>query len=876
MTEMKTQLSFIFTAHGFTTDEAGLESLSPADRQWKKLFDQDRWKALYLLGFDASAAGSGSFLFLHRLASAFTGILMTSPLFPFLKEKMEVSLPEEEKRKILQALPYGPGTEWVDEDWVEMAVKKLNEAFHRDYLSSGKDPQDYLRARRKDAKIPDRIYFHLVEDNRNEAYPFAFLATYATFDDAGKARQMPLSYALKEYKDDRGKLLHLFSSLDKAASVLPALGPFVEDGTMLHPFGLRANEAYDFLKAVPALEEKGIYCRIPNWWKSGSRRPSVTISMGAAKPESLGLDAILSLTPELSVDGRKLTKKELQELLAQSDGLAFFKGKWVEVDHDRLAKLLKLMEKQRGTVSFREALRLTSTSDDRELSYVPGTWMKKMLHAMKDPGSIRSIAVPKTLHAHLRPYQEVGFHWMYTLASLGFGMCLADDMGLGKTLEVLAFLAKVREKHADFHVLLIVPASLLGNWAREIEKFLPSLPFTILHGQKKEVLDEMASHPSGFLTITTYGMALRLESLKQVTWDMEILDEAQAIKNPATRQTRAVKAIPARCRLAMTGTPIENNLTNLWSLFDFLNPGLLGSRLHFNGFMRKLAEKDGGYEPLKRMIAPFLLRRLKTDKSIINDLPEKTEIVEYVPLSARQIALYRKELDTLSRALKTSDPGGIERKGLVLSAISKLKQICNHPDEFLGSSRFKPEDSGKFIRLREICEALYEKREPVLIFTQYREMVGPLSDFLTSVFGLPGLVIHGGTPVKKRMDLVDTFNSEKYIPFMVLSLKAAGTGLNLTKASTVIHFDRWWNPAVENQATDRAYRIGQKQHVMVYKFVSEGTIEEKINDMIEDKKALADETLGTGASWITELSDRELMDLLKLDGEEGEDSHDLV
>jgi non-specific serine/threonine protein kinase len=252
-------------------------------------------------------------------------------------------------------------------------------------------------------------------------------------------------------------------------------------------------------------------------------------------------------------------------------------------------------------------------------------------------------------------------------------------------------------------------------------------------------------------------MALRLEGLKRRTWDMEILDEAQAIKNPGTRQTRAVKAIPARNRLAMTGTPVENSLSNLWSLFDFLNPGLLGSRLHFAGFVRELADRESGYEPLKRMIAPFILRRLKTDKSIINDLPEKTEIVEYVPLSARQAALYGKELDLLAHSLKEAKPDGLQRKGLVLTAISKLKQICNHPDEFLGSSRFKPEDSGKFVRLREICEALYEKREPVLVFTQYREMVGPLCDFLTSVFGMPGLSIHGGTPVKKRMELVDEF-----------------------------------------------------------------------------------------------------------------------
>lgn len=322
-------------------------------------------------------------------------------------------------------------------------------------------------------------------------------------------------------------------------------------------------------------------------------------------------------------------------------------------------------------------------------------------------------------------------------------------------------------------------------------------------------MEEKAAHPETFLTITTYGMAQRLEGLKQVHWAAEILDEAQNIKNPNTRQTRAVKAIPARSRLAMTGTPVENNLTNLWSLFDFLNPGLLGSRSRFLRFVKDLSEEDRGYEPLRKMTGPFVLRRLKTDKHILSDLPDKLETVEYIPLSMKQTALYQGELDKLSHMLKEERSGGIRRKGLVLGAIAKLKQICNHPDEFLGQNRFRPEDSGKFIRLREICEVLLERREPVLVFTQYREMTEPLARYLTKVFGRPGLVIHGGTAVKKRMELVDEFNGENYIPFMVLSIKAAGTGLNLTKASSVIHFDRWWNPAVEDQATDRAYRIGQ-------------------------------------------------------------------
>lgn len=865
------ELSFIFTEKGFRVDEGDEIELSPAMKTWKERFEADRWQALYDLGFQEKGEGSPSFSFLYRLASSFDHVLLTSPLFPFLKGKLEVSLPEEEKKSLLSALPYGLGMEWVDGNWLSLAEGKLNEAFHRDFHHFDGTVEAYISSKKKGVSLPDRIYFHLVENRSDEIYPFAFLATYATFDREGRARQMPLYYALEEYKKDREKLIRLLSSLNKAADIMPRLSDFVEDGTILHPFGVTAEEAWHFLKAVPLLEEKGIYCRIPNWWKKGRSRPSISVSLGGSAAEPLGLDTILSLRPELSVDGVKLTMADVHRLMKETEGLSFIKGKWVEVDHDRLAKLLGKMEKLGGAVTFRDALQMEGKETGGDVSYVPGTWLSQMLRMMKNPSSIGRISLPKTFKASLRPYQMEGFKWLCTLSKLGFGMCLADDMGLGKTVQVLAYLEKMRTENPTARCLLIVPASLLGNWEKEISRFAPSLSYTLLHGQKAEEMKAKAARPETFLTMTTYGMAQRLEELKTVDWDAEILDEAQNIKNPNTRQTRAVKAIRAACRLAMTGTPVENNLLNLWSLFDFLNPGLLGSRMHFLRFVKGLSGEERGYEPLRKMTGPFVLRRLKTDKSIISDLPDKLEMVEYVPLSVKQTALYRGELERLSKMLKEEKNGGIRRKGLVLTALAKLKQICNHPDEFLGQDRFKPEDSGKFIRLREICETLHERREPVLIFTQYREMTEPLSRFLTAVFGRPGLIIHGGTPVKKRMELVDRFNGEDYIPFMILSLKAAGTGLNLTKASTVIHFDRWWNPAVEDQATDRAYRIGQKKNVMVYKFVSQGTVEEKINDMIEDKKKLAREAVGSGEAWITELSDKELMDLMKLDSGEGDD-----
>ncbi len=345
------------------------------------------------------------------------------------------------------------------------------------------------------------------------------------------------------------------------------------------------------------------------------------------------------------------------------------------------------------------------------------------------------------------------------------------------------------------------------------------------------------------------------------------MDEAQAIKNPLSKQTKNIKALSASGKIALTGTPVENDLSNLWSLFDFLDKGLLGTSAEFKNFTKTLSENPAGYAKLKKMISPFMLRRLKTDKAIISDLPEKNEITDYISFSKKQSVLYKKYVDELEKKLEKAKFESIERKGLVLSSLMKLKQICNHPDQFLGMENYDESDSGKFEMLRQICQTIYEKRERVLIFTQFKEITGKLDDFLSEIFGTRGFVLHGGTTVKKRTQMVEEFQSEKYIPYMVLSVKAGGTGLNLTKANHVIHFDRWWNPAVENQATDRAFRIGQTKNVMVHKFVCKGTIEEKIDELIEGKKQLAKNVIGetSGESWISEMSNEELFNLLKLE-----------
>jgi non-specific serine/threonine protein kinase len=502
---------------------------------------------------------------------------------------------------------------------------------------------------------------------------------------------------------------------------------------------------------------------------------------------------------------------------------------------------------------------------------VAGPWLAETLKGLRSPQGLAQIDPGDALEGVLRPYQQVGVRWLYLLTKLGLGACLADDMGLGKTIQVLALLLvlKRQESAKPQPSLLVAPASLLANWAAEIERFAPGLKTLIAHPSALPAAELKALETARLrdvdLVITSYGSLLRVPWIAEVPWRLAVLDEAQAIKNPDAKQTRAVKKLKAGGRLALTGTPVENRLGDLWSIFDFVNPGLLGTAKEFASFAKRLGDRlHGSYGPLRELVRPYILRRLKTDKTVIADLPDKTEIKVFCPLSRHQAALYQQAVKELAEQL--ADATGIRRKGLVLSFLMRFKQICNHPSQWLGDGAWGEADSGKWARLRDIAEVVAARQEKMLVFTQFREVIAPLAAFLGSVFERPGLVLHGETEVKKRGDLVRRFQNDEAVGFFVLSLKAGGSGLNLTAASHVVHFDRWWNPAVENQATDRAFRIGQTKNVLVHKFVCRGTVEEKIDQLIESKRQLSQELLEGGADLLLrELKDDELLKLVALD-----------
>lgn len=861
----KPQLNFIFTAAGFCPDLTQDSVVKTEMERWR---EDDGYPALYQLGLDGITEDSSpSEGFLYQVADTFFHALTDLPELEIARENAEVLLSEEAAEKLLQAVPFVIGSEYISKDWIENVFRKLLGIYVKDILAYDGMVEMYLTERSQKLRVPERVFFHLVE-NKDTEFPFAFLATYATKDADGRVQHVPLKYALTEYHDEREKLLTLLSCLNRAAEISELIADFMEKGELFHPLRLTAEEAYTFLTQIEAIENTGIICRIPNWWRKKSSSVSMSVSLGDEKPSMLGFDTLISMRPRLTVDGVELSESDIRKLLSQTEGLAFLKGKWIEVDHERLRKLLADMEDGEGYISLMDALRMQMGAEKKQLDVgtliTNGKWLSTLLLNLRRPENIRKLAVPTSVRAVLRPYQNNGYNWLNYMDKLGFGACLADDMGLGKTLQVLAYLEKMRKSRKDAKVLLIVPASLLGNWQREAEKFVPSMRFTILHGKAAQTLGKELEENETFLTITTYGMAARVKQLCDIAWDCIILDEAQAIKNPVAKQTREIKKLSGRMRIVMTGTPIENDLTNLWSLFDFLNKGLLGTSAEFHQFYKGLKEHPERYAQLKSMVTPFMLRRIKTDKQIIADLPDKLETVDYAGMSKKQVVLYRKVVADMEEKILSSE--GIERRGIVLATIMKLKQICNHPDQYLGQQTFSMEDSGKFAMLRELCETIYEKRERVLIFTQFREITDYLATFLREIFHMDGYVLHGGTPVAKRGKIVEAFQGDDYVPFMVLSVKAGGTGLNLTKANHVIHFDRWWNPAVENQATDRAFRIGQTKNVVVHKLVCQGTIEEKIDAIIESKRELAESVIGSGSEkWITELSNDELMSLLRLE-----------
>jgi superfamily II DNA or RNA helicase len=680
-----------------------------------------------------------------------------------------------------------------------------------------------------------------------------------------------------------GRASRLFAPLERAlASAKP------------EALDLDVGTAWTFLgEGAAVLAEAGFGVIVPSeLTAAGQRRLRLRMRVGAKSKVAgvvsgaagLGLDELLTVEWQAVIGDEALTLRELTALAKQKAPLVRFRGAWVAIDPSELGDIQKRIGGGPGRLMMREAVQAALAGEIRQgqLSVAVSATgsFAELLERLRQNGS-SALAAPATLKATLRPYQERGLNWLATMGSLGLGACLADDMGLGKTMQLLAFLLHRAEQapRDERPALLVAPTSVVGNWERELERFAPSLHVTQHYGAERLRAASDFPKGTGSLVITSYGLLRRdAELLAKVDWSVVALDEAQNIKNAASATARAARNLSASQRFALTGTPVENRLAELWSILEFANPGLLGP---LETFRRELAlpiERYGNDEVaarLRRIVGPFILRRLKSDPKIIEDLPPKNEMKVVCSLTREQATLYKAVVDEELRRIEAAE--GIERRGRVLALLTFTKQICNHPAQYLGDAGPLPQRSGKLDRITEMLEEALAAGDKALVFTQFREMGDRLARQFASKLGSEVVFLHGGTPKKARDEMVRRFQEEAHGPrIFVLSLKAGGTGLNLTAASHVFHYDRWWNPAVEDQATDRAYRIGQKRAVQVHKLICAGTVEDKIDRLLEQKRKLASKVVGSGEQWITELGTSELRDLFTLSqdaivgGDEGE------
>ncbi len=623
-----------------------------------------------------------------------------------------------------------------------------------------------------------------------------------------------------------------------------------------------------------ALRAKGVSLLLPRAWSIAAPSLRLRVSTPAvagATQSAVGMNELVAYNWELALGDIVLTHQEMARLANAKSDLVRLRGHWVQADHQTLVKAARYVT---GQVSDQTTLgtllgELVTSAPPVPVEEVTTTgWVSTLLDSTREPVEIE---VPVGLHAELRPYQRRGLDWLAFMSSLGLGAVLADDMGLGKTVQVLALLA---HEQATTPTLLVCPMSVVGNWQREAERFVPGLRVLVHHGNNRLAGAELAAAvASADLVITTYALVARdLEQLSELSWDRVVLDEAQHIKNSATAQSRAARAVPARHRLALTGTPVENRLEELRSILDFANHKMLGNPQQFRARFAVPIEREQNQEAaarLRTITAPFVLRRVKTDPAVISDLPEKFEMIVRANLTAEQATLYKAVVDEMLKQIDKSE--GLSRKGAVLAALTRLKQVCNHPAHFLsdGSAvlRRGQHRSGKLGLVEDILESVIADADKALLFTQFREYGELIAPYLRERFGVDVPFLHGGVSKTGRDKMVASFQEGSGPPLMLLSLKAGGTGLNLTAANHVVHLDRWWNPAVENQATDRAFRIGQRKDVQVRKLVCVGTVEERIDAMLTSKKELADLAVGTGESWVTEMSTEQLSELLRLGDE---------
>jgi non-specific serine/threonine protein kinase len=799
-----------------------------------------------------------------------------------VENALRVAPMEEALARFVRLAPLMKGVELLTIEVLQARWRDVGEELARELDTQGGDLQRCLDRLGANRKVTGRIHYWLAEARATDPYPFRFKPTYATPSGrAGRDVHAPLASTLAELAvtGDVPGLRSITRPLAHLRSGAPSLAGCIDIGQIVHEAAWSAEEAYALLTRLGIAEDAGIRSHVPDWWRERPRARA-RVRFGTRPATSLGLDVLVDFSVELVLDGEALDPFEVERVLATARGLVFLRGRWVEVDGARIAAELARWKSVgvSGLVPVYEAVMLVGkvassvrhgAPEDAFTWALPetGPWLAGALDALAAPGADRESGAPLESSLPLRDYQRVGLGWLARLYELGLGGCLADDMGLGKTLQVLALIDLMRRRGEERPHLVIAPASLLSHWETQIHHWVPDIKVRVAHGlwSGESPRGERWNIADAAVVLVSLTSVERCQWLETTSWGLIVLDEAQSIKNPTNSTTRAVKRLAGHCRLAVTGTPIENELADYWSLFDFINPGLLGSPEDFTRFLGHHRNAEDPYRALRELTAPYLLRRRKSDPAVCAELPPKIEREVPCRLTPVQAVLYQQAVDELAGRLESVEDA-TDFAGLILPYLHRLKQICNHPSHWLRDGRYDVHDSGKFTNLAALGLRLAEVCEKVLVFTQYRQIADPLADLLAAAYGRSGLVMSSEVPLDERKRYVERFQSSSEVPFMVLTLRTGGAGLNLTAATHIVHFDRWWNPAVENQATDRAHRIGQTRSVTVHTFICRGTLEERIDRLLREKHALAEDVLATdGEAILTRMTRDELLAVLALD-----------
>lgn len=722
------------------------------------------------------------------------------------------------------------------------------------------------------ARCPFRICFRLEEPEEDSE---EWRITYMIQPHDDPSLTIPISdvWAGDSKAYDKGSMLAL---LGQASRICPSISAKVlESGLSEHV--VDTNGAHTFMtQEAGALEQAGYGILLPAWWTGQGTQSRLVARANARAPQMHGksmltLESIIDFDYEIAMGDQSISISELKELAEMKTPLVRVRGTWVEAGANDIRSAIDFLKKGLKKATLRDVVRMALNTEDvaegLDFGITAEDSIARMLERLDSKAEMDDLEQPGGFSGILRPYQTRGYSWLAFLRDWGLGGCLADDMGLGKTIQILALIQRDWQAGKRQSTLLVCPTSVINNWRKEAARFTPDVPVMVHHGGTRRRGEDFAKAAAEHaMVITSYGLVMRdVDILSKIPWGGIVLDEAQNIKNPQTKQSHAVRMMTSQYRFALTGTPVENNVGDLWSIMEFLNPGFLGNQAKFrrNFFVPIQMEQDqDAAKKLKRATGPFMLRRLKTDKSIISDLPEKMEMKVYCTLTKEQASLYASVLKETERELAVA--AGIARRGIILATLSKLKQICNHPAHFLGDGSSMPERSGKLARLTEMLEELIVVGDRALIFTQFVNMGHMLKQHIQETLGAETLFLHGGVAKHARDIMVERFQDTDGPHILIVSLKAGGTGLNLTAANHVFHFDRWWNPAVENQATDRVFRIGQTRNVQVRKMICSGTLEEKIDEMIESKREVSESVVGTGEGWLTELSNEDLRKVLAL------------